>query len=58
MLLENSKVQVSFLGLHISCMYPCVFPVAGSSTPWKATSSSPMDSTVWFSHVYERRGYL
>ena len=51
-------VQVSLLGPHISCVYPWVFPVAGSSTPWKATSPSPTVSTVWLACARERRGYL
>ena len=32
--------------------------MAGSSTPWKATSISPKVSTVWLACARERRGYL
>ena len=39
-------------------MYPYVFPVAGSSTPWKATAPSPTAPTAWLEHVRENRGYL
>ena len=42
----------------MSWVYPWFFPVAGSSTPWKATSPSPTVSTIWLACARERRGYL
>ena len=57
-LLEEAVVQVSLLGPRISCVYPWVFPVAGSSTPWKATAPSSTVSTVWFTCAREHRWYL
>ena len=56
--LEKAVVQVPLLGPRISCMYPWVFPVAGSSTPWKATEPSPTISTVWLACSHDHRGYL
>ena len=53
---DNAVVQVPLLGTCISFVYPYVFPVAGSSTPWKATAPSPMASTVWLARVIELRG--
>ena len=58
MSLENAIVQVPLSGPRISCMYPKLFPVAGSSTSWKATVPPPMFSTLWLACVHERRGYL
>ena len=55
---ENAVVQVHISGVRISCVYPRIFHVAGSSTLWKATSPNPADSTVWLACVRERRGYL
>ena len=56
MSLEKYVVQVPLLGPHISCVYPWVFPVAGSSTPWKSTAPSPTVFNVWLACVRERRG--
>ena len=58
MSLENAVVQVSLSGPRMSWVHPWVFPVVGSITPWKATSPSPMVSTVWLAFACERRGYL
>ena len=58
MSLENTLVKVSFAGPHISCMYPCVLPMAGSIAPWKATVPLPTASTENLSPVREHRGYL
>ena len=51
-------VQVPFSVPRIRCVYPWVFPVAGSSTPWKAAALSPTVSTVWLACARERRLYL
>ena len=58
MSLEKAVVQVLLLGPRISCVYPWVFPVVGSSTHWKAMVPSPTVSTVWLACARERRGYL
>ena len=58
MSLEKAVVQVYLLGPRTIWVYPWVFPVAGSSTPWKATAFYLMVSTIWLSCVRERRGYL
>ena len=58
MLLEKAVVQVPLSGPRIICVYPWVFLVAGSSTTWKATVTSPTVSTVWLACACERRGYL
>ena len=55
---ENSVAQVPLSGPRIIWVYPFVFPVAGSSTPWKATASSPTPSTIWLTYVCEPRGDL
>ena len=56
MLLVNAIVKVDLLGPSISCVYPCMFPVTGSSTPWKAMAPSPMASSVWLDRVHDLRG--
>ena len=58
MSLDKAVVQVSLLGPHMSWVYPWVFLVVGSSTPWKETATSPMVSTVWLACAREHRGYL
>ena len=57
-LLDKVVVQVSSSGPHMSWVYPWVFTVVGSSTPWKATAPSPIVSTVCLACTRERRGYL
>ena len=49
---------MSLSGLRMSWIYPWLFPVAGSSTPWKETAPSTMVSTVWLACARDRRGYL
>ena len=55
---EKAVVQVPLSDPRISCEYPWVFPVAGSSTPWKSTAPSPTVSTVWLACARDCRGYL
>ena len=55
---DKAIVQVPLSGPRISCVYPWVFPVAGSSILWKATAPSPTVYTVWLACAHERRGYL
>ena len=58
MSLEKAMVQESLLGPRMSWVYPWVFPVVGSSTPWKATAPYPMVYTVWLACAIVSRGYL
>ena len=58
MSLENDLVQVYFLGPSFRFLYSYIFPVAGSSTPWKAMVPSHMALTSRLACVRECRGYL
>ena len=58
MSLENALVQDLFAGPRISFLYPYIFPVVRSRTPWKSTAPSHTDSTTRLDRARDHRMYL